>query len=69
MSRLPLLPAETQLVNALRVPVLMDCTRARQKLAWEPRFDALDTLSQTIFAARDMCLLSWKLIAPPREEL
>ena len=68
VSRLPLLPAETQWVNALRVPVLMDCTRARQKLGWEPRFDALDTLSQTIFAARDKGLLSWKLIAPPREE-
>ncbi|HET7481597.1 MAG TPA: NAD-dependent epimerase/dehydratase family protein, partial [Actinomycetota bacterium] len=38
VSRLPLMPSRAAWVNALRVPVLMDCTRARTKLGWEPRF-------------------------------
>lgn len=67
VSRLPLLPAETTWLNALQVPVLMDCTRARAKLGWEPQYDALETLSQTIFAAREKGLLEWRLIAPPQD--
>lgn len=52
VNRLPFTPAQWQWLNAARVPVLMDTARAREKLAWEPRFDARTTLEQTIAAAR-----------------
>ena len=58
VSRLPLLPVEAKWINALRVPVLMDTTRAREKLGWEPAFDALETLGDTIHAARKKGLLA-----------
>lgn len=58
-SSLPLLPAETKWINAIRVPVLMDCAKARRELAWRPRYDALDTLAETIRAARLRGLLPW----------
>ena len=53
VSRLPLMPSKAAWVNAMRVPVLMDCTRAQTKLGWEPQYDALDTLADTIAGARD----------------
>jgi UDP-glucose 4-epimerase len=59
VSRLPLLPTEAKWINAIRVPVLMDTTRARQKLGWEPRYDALETLADTIHSARARGLLAW----------
>ena len=58
VSRLPLLPAEARWLSAIRVPVLMDCTRARENLGWEPAYDALDTLAETIHAAREKGLLT-----------
>lgn len=60
VSRVPLLPAEARWINAMRVPVLMDCTKARAQLGWNPRHDALDTLAQTIQSARERGLLVWK---------
>jgi UDP-glucose 4-epimerase len=56
-ARLPLLPAKLEWLNALRVPVLMDTTAAREKLGWEPRHDAAETLAQTVRAARERGLL------------
>ena len=53
VSRLPLMPARAAWISALRVPVLMDCTRAREKLGWDPSYDALDTLADTIAGARE----------------
>ena len=58
VSKMPLLPAEAKWLSAIRVPVLMDCTRAREKLGWEPAYDALDTLAETIHAAREKGLLA-----------
>ena len=58
VSRMPLLPAEAKWLSAIRVPVLMDCTRAREKLGWEPVYDALDTLAETIHSAREKGLLT-----------
>ena len=52
VSRLPLMPARASWITALRVPVLMDCTKAREKLGWEPDHDAFDTLADTIAGAR-----------------
>jgi nucleoside-diphosphate-sugar epimerase len=60
VSRLPMLPAEAQWVNAIRVPVLMDATKAQTKLGWTPQHDALDTLAATVHAAREKGLLVYK---------
>jgi len=53
VSRLPLMPSRAAWIGAIRVPVLMDCTKAREKLGWQPRYDALDTLADTIAGARE----------------
>jgi nucleoside-diphosphate-sugar epimerase len=53
VSRLPLMPARTAWLNAIRVPVLMDCSKAKEELGWQPMYDALETLAQTVRAARD----------------
>jgi UDP-glucose 4-epimerase len=52
VNRLPFLPAEASWINAMRVPVLMDCSRARRELGWEPRHDARETLAATVAGAR-----------------
>ena len=44
VSRLPLMPAQASWLNAIRVPVLMDCSKARAALDWDPQYDALETL-------------------------
>ena len=54
---LPLVPAQAQWVNALRVPVLMDTARARRELRWRPRHHAAETLAATIEAARERGLV------------
>jgi UDP-glucose 4-epimerase len=58
VSRLPLLPAKATWINALRVPVLMDCNKAKRDLGWTPKYDALETLAETIRGARDKGLIS-----------
>lgn len=52
VSRLPFLPAEARWISAISQPMLMDTTRARSELGWEPRHDARETLRQTVEAAR-----------------
>ena len=52
VSRLGMLPAQAQWVNAFREPVLMDTTKARRELRWRPKHDALETLRETIATAR-----------------
>lgn len=59
VSTLPLLPASTQWLSALKVPVLMDCAKVRNELGWRPHHDALETLAETIASARDQGLLAW----------
>ena len=53
VSKLPLMPARAAWLNAVRVPVLMDTSKAKAGLGWKPRFDALETLAETIQAARE----------------
>lgn len=53
VSKLPLMPARAAWLNAVRVPVLMDTSKAKAGLGWRPRYDALETLAETIQAARD----------------
>jgi nucleoside-diphosphate-sugar epimerase len=55
--RLPFLPPEAAWVQAFRVPVIMDTTKARRKLRWRPRHDARDTLRETVAGAREQGLL------------
>jgi UDP-glucose 4-epimerase len=57
ISWLPLMPAQASWINALRVPVLMDTTRARRDLGWAPRHDTRATLLETAGAAREHGLL------------
>jgi|SRR5215212_842266 len=56
-SRLPLLPARMGWVNALRVPMVMDCTKARRELDWQPQHSARETLGETVRAAREAGVL------------
>lgn len=49
---LPLLPDRAAWIEAVRRPLLVDSSRAERELGWKPRHDVLDTLRQTIAAAR-----------------
>lgn len=55
--RFSFLSPQLEWATALRTPVVMDTTRARHQLAWEPRFDAAETLLQTAVSAREKGLL------------
>jgi nucleoside-diphosphate-sugar epimerase len=54
---LPLMPAQASWINALRVPVVMDTSRARRELGWTPAHDTRATLAETADAARERGLL------------
>jgi nucleoside-diphosphate-sugar epimerase len=56
-GRLPFVPEKAQWINALRVPVLMDTTKAERELRWRPRYGARETLRATIAEARTTELL------------
>jgi nucleoside-diphosphate-sugar epimerase len=51
VAKLPFLPSGAQWVEALSHPAIMDTTRARTDLGWEPRHSARDSLLET-FAQR-----------------
>jgi UDP-glucose 4-epimerase len=57
VARLPLLPAQAQWVETLRQPVLVDTTKAREKLGWVPQHDGHDVLREMVAAARERGLL------------
>jgi UDP-glucose 4-epimerase len=52
VARLPFLPDEATWIEAVRRPTLMDTAKARRELRWRPKYDALETLRQTVEAAR-----------------
>jgi UDP-glucose 4-epimerase len=56
-TRLPLVPAQTQWLNAFRVPMLMSAAKARKELRWRPRHSAAETLTATVGTARARGLL------------
>ena len=56
-AALPLVPPQAQWLNAVRVPVVMDTTKARRELRWHPRHDTLATLRATVAAAREQGLI------------
>src|SRR3954452_18988472 len=57
ITHIPFAPAELQWINAARVPVLMDTTKAREKLGWEPAYETRETLLEMVETARDEGLL------------
>ncbi len=57
VGRLGFLPAQAQWVSAFREPVIMQTSKARRELRWRPRHDALETLRETIAAARTESLI------------
>jgi nucleoside-diphosphate-sugar epimerase len=57
IGRVPFAPAELQWINALRRPTLVDTSKAREKLGWEPAHDARETLAEMIEAAREEQIL------------
>jgi len=56
-GRLSSLASRLEWGTALRMPVLMDTTKARHELGWEPHFDAAETLLQTAIGAREAGIL------------
>jgi nucleoside-diphosphate-sugar epimerase len=52
IGRLGFLPSRAQWIAAFREPVIMSTAKARRELHWRPRHDALQTLRETISAAR-----------------
>jgi nucleoside-diphosphate-sugar epimerase len=52
LGRIPPLAVEAGWLEALRVPMLMDCTRARRQLGWQPRYDGRQTLHELVAARR-----------------
>ena len=57
VRRLPFLPPAAEWLQAFRVPVIMDSTKARRKLSWRPKHDARQTLHATVAGARERGLL------------
>jgi UDP-glucose 4-epimerase len=56
-ASLPLMPSLFQWVNAGRVPVVMDTSRARRELRWRPRHSTAETLQAMVAAAREQGLV------------
>jgi nucleoside-diphosphate-sugar epimerase len=52
LPRPPFAPPATEWVEALSHPAIMDTTKAREELGWQPRYTALEALRQTV-RARD----------------
>ncbi len=52
VARVPFVPDEAQWIESARRPVIMDTTRARTVLGWQPRHDARETLREMVRAAR-----------------
>ena len=53
IARIPFLPAQTQWVKAVSIPVLMDSAKAARELGWVPEYDTVETLADTARGARD----------------
>ena len=56
-GRLSFINPHLEWASALTTPVIMDSTKAREQLGWDPRFDAGETLIQTAISARETGLL------------
>jgi nucleoside-diphosphate-sugar epimerase len=47
-ARLPFLPPVAEWVEAGTRPVIMDTTRARERLGWTPRYSGLEVLRESL---------------------
>lgn len=56
--RLTFASSKLEWATALDTPVLMDTTKARHDLDWNPQHDASETLRETVVGAREKGLLS-----------
>ena len=52
VGHIPLFAVEAGWLEALRVPMLMDCTCARQRLGWRPAYDGRQTLHELVAGRR-----------------
>jgi nucleoside-diphosphate-sugar epimerase len=52
VARMPRMEVQAGWLEALRTPMLMDCTRAREELGWQPRYDTRQTLREVVAAHR-----------------
>ena len=52
MSRLPFVPSALEWLHAGRTSVVMDTSKARNQLGWQPKFSAAQTLSALADAVR-----------------
>jgi UDP-glucose 4-epimerase len=50
LGRIPGLDVQAGWLEAMRVPMLMDCTRARRELGWRPAYDSRQTLDELVAA-------------------
>jgi nucleoside-diphosphate-sugar epimerase len=57
VDRLPFMPAQASWINAMRVPVVMDTSRAREELGWKPLHDTRAVLADTAREARERDLI------------
>jgi UDP-glucose 4-epimerase len=57
VARVPFMPAEAQWIESVRVPVVMETTKARKGLRWRPQHDARETLRAMVDAARSEALI------------
>jgi UDP-glucose 4-epimerase len=58
VKRLPAMPSQAAWIQTARVPVVMDTTRAREVLGWQPRHNAMATLHATVKGARAVGIVS-----------
>ena len=52
LGRIPALEVQAGWLEAMRLPMLMDCSRARRELSWQPAYDAGQTLHELVAAYR-----------------
>jgi nucleoside-diphosphate-sugar epimerase len=48
VARLPFLPPVAEWIEAASRPVIMDTSRARDRLGWRPRYSGLEALQDTL---------------------
>ena len=58
VKRAPGMPAEAEWIAVSRIAVLMSTEKARSGLGWEPRYDTVETLRQTVVGAKAQGLVT-----------
>lgn len=58
VKRLPAMPSQMAWIQAVRIPVVMDTSKAREVLGWQPGYDAVSTLRETVRGAQEAGLVT-----------